>query len=73
VSDEQALVTVKDDGIGIDPARLEAGLGMRRSIVGRMEGIDGTAAFTSTPGRGMLVTLRRLRADSDSAGTAFAA
>jgi diguanylate cyclase (GGDEF)-like protein len=52
-----ALVTVKDDGVGVDLATIEAGLGVRRSIYGRMARIGGNALLDSTPGDGTLVTL----------------
>jgi signal transduction histidine kinase len=57
--DGLALVTVKDDGIGADMDRLAPGLGLRRSILGRMAGAGGSARLTSRPGQGMLVTLEQ--------------
>jgi hypothetical protein len=58
-----ALVTVKDDGVGVDLGTMEAGLGVRRSIYARMARIGGNALLDSSPGEGTLVTLW-LEADS---------
>jgi GGDEF domain-containing protein len=52
-----ALVTVKDDGVGVDLGTMEAGLGVRRSIYARMAHIGGNALLDSSPGEGTLVTL----------------
>lgn len=52
-----ALVTVKDDGVGVDLSTMEAGLGVRRSIYARMARIGGNALLDSSPGEGTLVTL----------------
>jgi signal transduction histidine kinase len=52
-----ALVTIKDDGVGVDLRTMEAGLGVRRSIYGRMARIGGNALLDSSPGEGTLVTL----------------
>jgi signal transduction histidine kinase len=57
VSNGHALVTVKDDGVGADLARFRPGLGVQRSIVGRMARVGGHARFTSSPGAGMMVSL----------------
>jgi signal transduction histidine kinase len=51
------VVSVRDDGPGIPAGRLEesAGegrLGVRQSIVGRLEDLGGTATVTSAPGQG---------------------
>jgi diguanylate cyclase (GGDEF)-like protein len=52
-----ALVTIKDDGVGVDLGTIEAGFGVRRSIYSRMARIGGNALLDSTPGHGTLVTL----------------
>jgi hypothetical protein len=52
-----ALVTIKDDGLGVDLSTMEAGLGVRRSIYARMARIGGNALLDSSPGEGTLVTL----------------
>ncbi len=51
------VVSVRDDGPGIAPGRLEASeaegrLGVRHSIVGRLADLGGTAELTTAPGRG---------------------
>jgi anti-sigma regulatory factor (Ser/Thr protein kinase) len=50
-------VIVRDDGVGIDLARLVAGVGLRHSIIDRMTGVGGHADVASAPGHGTLVTL----------------
>jgi signal transduction histidine kinase len=58
-SDGRTAVTVTDDGIGIDLERAEngGGLGVKRSIVGRMRRVGGHASLEDAPGGGTLVTL----------------
>ena len=53
-------VTVTDDGIGFDPehAASARGLGVRRSILGRMRRVGGYASLAPAPGGGTRVTLR---------------
>ena len=51
------VVSVRDDGPGIPAGRLEASasegrLGVRQSIVGRMQDLGGTATVHSAPGQG---------------------
>ena len=51
------LVSVRDNGPGIEPGRLEAAaaegrLGVAQSIVGRMADLGGTASLVSAPGAG---------------------
>ena len=53
----RALVTVKDDGAGFEPNRLDKQLGIRHSIVERMSARGGRALVESRPGEGTLVTL----------------
>ena len=57
--EERTAVTVIDDGVGIDPRRAAQsdGLGVSRSIVGRMRRIGGQASFEDAPGGGTLVRL----------------
>ncbi len=59
----EALVTVNDDGIGVDPDELHPRLGMRHSIEKRLSQVGGSATFESLPGRGVLVTLRARAAE----------
>jgi len=49
--------SVKDDGVGFDPATTAPGQGLTRSIRGRMEEIGGTVDLTSRPGSGTEVCL----------------
>jgi signal transduction histidine kinase len=51
-------VTVRDEGAGFDPARLDpARLGVRRSITERVTDCGGSAAVHSAPGAGTVVRL----------------
>lgn len=57
------LVTVRDDGVGIEPGRLEQAeadgrLGVSSSVRGRVEDLGGTVALWSQPGQGTEVELR---------------
>lgn len=55
----EALVTVRDDGVGMEPVRIRSGgLGVRHSIIRRLADRSGSASFESGPGCGTLVTLR---------------
>jgi signal transduction histidine kinase len=61
--DLTVLVTVRDDGDGIAPGRLDeaaaAGrLGVAQSIQGRIRDLGGTVAITSVPAQGTEVELR---------------
>ncbi len=49
--------SVKDDGTGFDPATVPEGLGIGRSIRGRMEDVGGSVEIRSRPGRGTEVAL----------------
>jgi signal transduction histidine kinase len=55
----RTAVTIIDDGIGIDPKRESrgGGLGVSRSIVGRMRRVGGQASIDDAPGGGTRVTL----------------
>lgn len=55
--DGRAVVTIKDDGAGFDPAATSAGLGVRESLAERLARRGGAARVDSEPGRGTLVTL----------------
>jgi anti-sigma regulatory factor (Ser/Thr protein kinase) len=59
ISDGQTAVTVTDDGVGIDPELIANcnGLGVKGSIVGRMNRVGGSASLEDAPGGGTLVTL----------------
>jgi signal transduction histidine kinase len=55
--DDRWVVSVRDDGPGIPDGRLEESasegrLGVRQSIVGRMQDLGGTATLHSAPGQG---------------------
>ncbi|MEK6343462.1 MAG: ATP-binding protein [Curtobacterium sp.] len=51
-------IEVVDDGAGFDPAGIPAErLGVRRSIIERVEAVDGTAEVVSAPGAGTTVRL----------------
>ncbi|WP_368861464.1 sensor histidine kinase, partial [Frankia tisae] len=52
-------VRVSDAGRGFDPRKIDpARLGLRRSIVGRLEDVAGTVDIVSAPGRGTTVQLQ---------------
>lgn len=51
------LCTVRDDGCGFDPARVAEGIGISRSIRGRMDDVGGRAEIESRPGAGTEVRL----------------
>jgi signal transduction histidine kinase len=65
VGDGRALVTVKDDGVGVDLDGLELGFGLRRSVIARVTRAGGSARLSSAPGEGMLVTLEHPDPDPD--------
>ncbi len=69
-SDGRVEVTVRDDGVGFDPAvppRSAYGLVGRRF---RVEAASGTLAVRSAPGQGTLLTLRLPESASDTAAAA---
>ena len=54
---DTVAVSIRDDGDGIAPGRIEAAaaegrMGIARSIIGRIEGLGGTALLESAPGAG---------------------
>lgn len=57
LSDERALVTVVDNGVGFHPAAARTGLGIPESIESRMSELGGAAVVESEPGRGTKVIL----------------
>lgn len=50
-------VTVRDFGVGFDPAAHQAGFGLSESVAARMAEVGGTAGITSQLGSGTSVTL----------------
>jgi signal transduction histidine kinase len=70
---EAVTVTIRDDGPGIPPGRLELAaadgrLGVSHAIRGRMRDLGGSACVTSTPGTGTEVRLRLPRAPRAGVG-----
>jgi signal transduction histidine kinase len=60
---DEVVVSVRDDGAGIEPSRLEEAraqgrLGVASSIEGRVRDLGGTMAVESAPGEGTEVELR---------------
>jgi signal transduction histidine kinase len=51
------FVSVKDDGDGFDPVCVTEGVGMARSIRGRIERVGGKVEFASSPGEGTEVRI----------------
>ena len=51
-------VTVHDDGAGFDPGSVAEGVGLSRSIRGRLEEVGGSVEVRSGPGHGTEVRLR---------------
>jgi signal transduction histidine kinase len=54
----EVFVSVRDDGIGFDPAVTVPGVGLTRSIRGRIVEVGGQVEVASTPGQGTEVRLR---------------
>jgi signal transduction histidine kinase len=55
--DDEVVVSVRDDGVGIEPGRLEQArrdgrMGVSKSIVGRIEALGGRVLLVSSPGAG---------------------
>ncbi|MGW4199411.1 PspC domain-containing protein [Streptomyces sp. NPDC004726] len=64
VEGRTVFVSVRDRGPGFDPDSVpEDRMGVRESIIGRMQRNGGTARLTSAPGEGTEVELRMERAD----------
>lgn len=55
--DGTLLVSVNDDGRGFDPGATPEGVGLSRSIRGRMDEVGGQVEIVSAPGRGTEVRL----------------
>lgn len=58
VGDSGLEVTVRDQGIGFDPAFTRPGFGLSHSVMARLEDVGGRAELWSAPGRGTRITLR---------------
>lgn len=66
---ERVSIDVTDRGPGLDPSELPADrMGVRESILGRMERAGGTARIVPGPGGGTSVRLSMLRAASEDNG-----
>ena len=57
-ADEGVFVAVRDDGCGFDPALVRRGMGLDRSIEGRIVDLGGNVEVDAAPGRGTEVRLR---------------
>jgi signal transduction histidine kinase len=57
VDEDNAFVSVRDDGCGFDPATAQRGQGLNQSIEARMAEVGGRAAITSAPGEGTEIQL----------------
>jgi signal transduction histidine kinase len=55
--DGEVFVSVRDDGLGYDPASVAEGLGLTRSIRGRVAAIGGRVEVATAPGKGVEVRL----------------
>ena len=51
------FLSVKDDGCGFDPGRVQPGAGMTESMTARLAAVDGSVAFASRPGDGAEVRI----------------
>lgn len=56
--DRSVTVSIDDDGCGFDPATTTEGVGLSRSIRGRITDVGGQVDVSSTPGRGAAIRLR---------------
>ena len=56
--DGGVFCSVKDDGPGFDPETEEPGIGITRSIRGRVEAAGGRVEIAAAPGEGAEVRLR---------------
>jgi signal transduction histidine kinase len=68
--DDEVFVSVKDDGVGFDPAATTEGVGLGRSVRGRLAEVGGRVEIDARPGRGaevrMWAPVRTPRALRDS-------
>lgn len=55
--DDEVFVTINDSGPGYDPADVTEGVGVPRSIRGRMTDVGGRSAIDARPGQGVEVQL----------------
>jgi signal transduction histidine kinase len=55
--DDEVFVSVKDDGVGFDTATTAEGVGLSRSIRGRLAEVGGRVEVDARPGRGTEVRL----------------
>lgn len=55
--DDVIVCSIKDDGLGFDPAGTPEGTGLRRSIRGRIDDVDGRVEVRSRPGHGCEVLI----------------
>ncbi len=55
---DEVFVSIRDDGVGFEPATLVEGVGFSRSIRGRIEQIGGDVEVAARPGAGAEVRLR---------------
>lgn len=56
-TDDGVFVSVRDDGVGFDPAAVVEGVGLPRSIRGRIQEVGGDVEVAATPGRGTEVRI----------------
>jgi signal transduction histidine kinase len=56
-TDTGLVCSVRDDGHGFDPAAVVEGIGLGRSIRGRLEEVGGTVELLAAPGRGAEVRM----------------
>lgn len=55
--DDRVFVSVRDDGVGFDPAVVPEGLGLTRSIRGRLARVGGRVEVAAVPTRGVEIRL----------------
>lgn len=56
-TDDGVFVSVRDDGVGFDPSAVVEGVGLPRSIRGRIEEVGGDVEVASAPDRGTEIRL----------------
>lgn len=57
LDEEQVFVSVRDDGAGFDPLAVTEGIGLPRSIRGRIAEVGGDVEVAAAPGRGTEVRI----------------
>jgi len=55
--DGWVFVSVRDDGVGFDPSEVAEGLGLTRSVRGRLARVGGRVEVAAAPARGVEVRL----------------